>query len=156
MNFTNEARLGGALLVAIGAVFIFVVLCVAGMFYKPATRDEAARRWIASCIDENRAYGCFEKIVRERDTSEESKKARLSALGNQIGPGVFLETCTLASKVECAFHIVDFGVVSWAAFNSYAGKWEDFDKRVEQGSHCKRLTCLSDRVPLPDVNWDPV
>lgn len=155
MNLSNEARMGGALVVALAAVFIFSALCVAGMLYEPPSREEMLRRWTYVCIHDDDAYGCFEKIVRDRAATEENKKLRLAELGRQTGPEAFLASCTLASKVDCAFHVVDFGVLSWAAFNDHTGTWEDFDRRVEQGSHCKRTTCLSDRVPLPDVNWDP-
>lgn len=155
MNFSSEARMGGALIVALVAVFIFGMLTVVGMVYEPPSREEMLRRWTVVCVAEDGAYGCFEKIVRDRTHTEDSKKLRLAELGRQVEPKAILENCSLASKVDCAFHVVDFGVLSWADFNDYTGTWEDFDRRVEQGSHCKRLTCLSDRVPLPDVNWDP-
>lgn len=154
MNFSNEARLGGASIVAVTAIGLFALLCVLGQFYKPLPRDQAIAKWTAACIHDHKAYGCFERIVRDTREPEEGKKALLAELGRQADVRAFLETCSLGSKVDCAFHVVDFGVLSWNAFNSHTGTWEDFDKRVEAGSHCKRLSCLSDNVPLPDVNWE--
>jgi hypothetical protein len=155
MNFTSEARMNGAAIVGVAMVLIFTALCLAGSLYEPPSREEMLRRWTVVCVAEDGAYGCFEKIVRDHSYPEESRKLRLAELGRQVEPKTILETCSLASKIDCAFHVVDFGVLSWADFNDYTGTWEDFDRRVEQGSHCKRLTCLSDRVPLPDVDWNP-
>lgn len=155
MNFSPESRMMVQFLVACGAIGIFVVLCVAGNFYTPLTPDQYQEKWVRACIDDHSAYGCFERIVRDTHDSDELKKTTLSFLARNTDPAAMLGTCTLKSKVDCAFHIVDFGVLSQGAFDTYTGGWDEFDRRAEQASHCRRARCLSDKVPLPDVDWAP-